>query len=102
LNQEKFLPLSDDLQGRGSVEIANKSKTKSYLSLKDILTSIKLQEAHQYISKRQDSDSEGAALKVSVSKQKFIFDNKECLMVIIDDLTTAENLERERQKNESL
>jgi signal transduction histidine kinase len=39
---------------------------------------------------------------VSVSKQKFIYDNEECQMVIIDDLTTAENLDRERQKNESL
>ena len=39
---------------------------------------------------------------MSVSKQKFIYDNEECQMVIIDDLTTAENLDRERQKNESL
>jgi signal transduction histidine kinase len=61
-----------------------------------------LQETSQYIAHPQGSDLEAAGLKVSVSKQKFIFDNKECLMVIIEDLTTAQNLDRERQKNESL
>ena len=50
----------------------------------------------------QETDLEHGVLRVSVTKQKFIYDSEECQMIIINDLTTAENLDRERQKNESL